>query len=1081
MSLRYILLFFVLHCFSGISQAQENPLWLRYPVISPDGSTIAFSYKGNIYSVPTLGGEAKLLTSNPAHETYPIWSPDGKKIAFASTRNGGMDIYVMNAHGGTPKQVTTHAANEKPLCFTPDGKNILFKANILPDANFSEFPRQGQVYSIPVEGGRYQQFLTLDANAINFAQDGEFIVYYDNKGYEDEWRKHHKSSVCRDIWKYNIKTGVFTNITNKEVEDRDPILANNDQDLYFLSERFGSFNLCKLALNNSQEVKQLTHHTKHPLRFLSKSKDNLFCYAYDGEIYTYREGGKPAKVQIDLYADEVENQVEYLTRTGGATHIALSPDGKELAFVIRGDVFVTSTEYRTTRRITNTPQQERSISFSPNGRQLVYAGERDGQWQIYMTSLTDPTDKLFTYAKSLSEKQLTKGKEPRFQPVFSPDGKEIAYLKNRTEIAVLNLKSGKERTVLPGNYNYSYSDGDQSFEWSPDGAWILVQYFEKGGWQNNDIALVKSDGSLEINNLTESGYNDVSPTWAMNGDAILWISDRNGYRSHGSWGSQFDVYGMFLTDEAWNKFRLSKEELELEKQNQPLVPKDTLSDKTKKKKKESKKNEPISKIKTIDFDQLRDRKVRMTINPSNLAGSMVLSPNADKLFYLSRFEGGFDLWVRSFKDGSTRILTKGAGAGHLQLSKNGQTLYLLDGGGIKKINVNNGQMSNKGFSAPLELRKSEERNYIFNHTWQQVADKFYDPQIHGIDWKGYKEAYAKFLPHINNNYDFTDLLGELLGELNASHTGARYSAKPGTAATHSLGAFFDPDYKGDGLKVIEVLKRGPLTQPGSEIAVNEVIEAINGERIKASEDYYPLLNNLTQSRILLTVYNPKNNKRREIFVKTIPNEQVNGLLYTRWVEQRKEMVDKLSGGELGYVHVKGMDSESFRTVFSELLGKYRNKKAVVIDTRSNGGGWLHDDLITLLSGKKYAEFTPRGQFIAQDPLFKWTKPSAVLMSENNYSNAHGFPWAYKELGVGKLIGTPVPGTMTAVWWERQQDPSLVFGIPQLGVRDLQGNYLENMQLEPDIKVSNDPNATVKGKDPQLEAAVKVLLQEIESN
>ncbi|MGL5683736.1 MAG: S41 family peptidase [Marinifilaceae bacterium] len=1041
---------------------------MRYPTISPDGTTVAFSYKGNIYTVPTAGGEAKLLTSHPAYDNYPVWSPDSKTIAFGSARQGGMDIYTVSAVGGTPKQVTFHSGNEVPVTFTPDGKRIVFKANIMPSKDFSEFPRQGQVYSIPVEGGRQEQFLTFDASSISFSKDGNRIVYYDNKGYEDQWRKHHKSSVCRDVWMYDAKADKYTNITNGEVEDRDPIFTNNDNDIYFLSERFGTFNICKLPLNNPTNITQVTSHTTHPVRFLSQSNNNVLCYAYDGELYTLKEGKQPQKINVTLTADELEREVEYHNWSNGASAIALSPNGNEIAFVLRGDVFVTSTEYNTTNRITNTPQQERNVSFSPDGRSLIYSGERDGQWQIYQMTLDNDDDKLFTYAKKMSEKQLTKGMAPHFQPAYAPNGKEIAYLKNRTELVVMDLKSGKERTVLPAEYNYSYADGDQTYEWSPNSEWILVKFFEKGGWQNNDVAMVKADGSGEIHNLTRSGYSDQAPTWAMNGEAILWVSDRNGYRSHGSWGSQFDVFGMFLTDEAWDKFRLNKEDLHLQKENEGRKDKGEEEGETKAEKKEAKR-----RLSNIDFETARDRKVRLTFNPTYI-GAKVLTPDAERLLYIT----GSDLWVRNLKDGSTRVLAPGVGGGSLQLSKDGNTVYLLHGGGIRKINVHNGQGNNKGFNAPFELKRKDERAYILSHAWQQVTDKFYDPEIHGIDWEGYKNAYARFLPHINNNYDFADLLGEMLGELNASHTGARYSAPGGESNTRAFGAFYDETYKGDGLKIAEVLKKGPLSVPGLDIEAGDIITHINGEEIKAGDDVHKMLSHLPNNKVTITVCNKNGRKARELSVNTMSAGQESGMLYDRWVLKRKELVEKLSDGQIGYVHIRGMDSPSFRTVFSELLGEYRNKKAVVVDTRSNGGGWLHDDLVTLLSGKKYADFMPRGQFIGQDPLFKWTKPSAVIMSENNYSNAHGFPWAYRQNNIGKLVGTPVPGTMTAVWWENQIDQSIVFGIPQLGIKDKDGNYLENLQLEPDVKVYNTPNETVKGNDPQLEATVKLLLEEI---
>lgn len=259
-----------------------------------------------------------------------------------------------------------------------------------------------------------------------------------------------------------------------------------------------------------------------------------------------------------------------------------------------------------------------------------------------------------------------------------------------------------------------------------------------------------------------------------------------------------------------------------------------------------------------------------------------------------------------------------------------------------------------------------------------------------------------------------------------------------------------------------------------------IIEKIDGEKISAGADYYPLLEGKAGRKVLLSVYNPKKGKRFEVTVKAISAGEQSDLLYRRWVRRNEQLVEKLSGGRVAYVHVQGMNSPSFRTVYSELLSeKNRTKEAVIVDTRHNGGGWLHDDLVTLLNGKEYQRFVPRGQYIGSDPFNKWLKPSCVLVCEDNYSNAHGFPWVYKELGIGKLIGTPVPGTMTAVWWERQIDPSIVFGIPQVGCMDMRGEYLENKELQPDIEVYNSPEEMLRGEDRQLEAAVKEMLRTID--
>ena len=741
---------------------------------------------------------------------------------------------------------------------------------------------------------------------------------------------------------------------------------------------------------------------------------------------------------------------------------------------------MTSVEYETTKQITNTPEQERNIDFAPDGKTLVYASERDGLWQIYQAKPADEKDKLFTYANEIKEERLTTSQAISFQPQYSPDGKEVAFLENRTTLRVLNLASRKVRTAMDGQYEYSYSDGDQWFQWSPDSKWLLSGYIGIGGWNNNDVALVNASGNGEIHNLTESGYTDSNAKWVLDGKAMIWESDRAGYRSHGSWGAESDIYIMFFDLDAYEQFCMSKEELALkEEKEEEAKEDDKKEDKKDKKEKDDKKQDKKKEVKPLAFDleNSKDRVIRLTVNSSFL-GDSYLTPKGDKLYYQSRFEGGYDLWEHDLKEDKSKIISKEIGSGAFQADEKGENLFLCSGGSIKKVKIADGKVTPVAFEALFNHRPYQEREYIFDHVWRQVADKFYVKDLHGVDWKGYKEAYKRYLPYINNNFDFQEMLSEMLGELNASHTGVRYYALGATLNTASLGLFYDASYQGKGLKVSEVLAKGPFAIRKTDVTAGCIIEKIDGTTITENMDYFPLLAGKAGKPVLVSVYNPQTGKRFETKVKAISSGQESELLYKRWVERNRKIVEKLSDGKVGYVHVKGMDSESFRTVYSELLGRNRNKEAVIVDTRHNGGGWLHDDLATLLSGKEYQRFVPRGQYIGSDPFNKWCKPSCVLICEDNYSNAHGFPWVYKELNIGKLIGAPVPGTMTAVWWERQIDPSIVFGIPQVGCMNMRGEYAENMQLNPDIEVYNEPSKVLKGEDEQLEVAVKEMLKTI---
>ena len=1050
--------------------AQPHPLWMRHTSISPDGQTIAFSYKGDVFTVPASGGQARQLTSNAAYDSYPIWSPDGKKIAFASSREGSLDIFVMDKFGGEPKRLTTRSTNETPIAWR-DNEHILFSAAIMPTAKSiffasSQFP---QVYEVNLKGDRPKLFSVVNMEDLSINQKGE-ILYHDKKGYEDAFRKHHRSPITRDIWLN--QNGKFTKLTTFNGEDRTPRWAPDGESFYYLSEEDGTFNVYKRGVKSANKT-QITHHTKHPVRYLSVAQNGRICYSYDGEIYTQMGSAAPQKVNVSITADRNDIDLKRQINSWGATEITLSPNGKEIGFVLHGDVYVTNIEYKTTKQITDTPEQERSIGFSPDGLAIVYASERDGLWQIYQTTMKNKAEKQFAYATDLQEERLIHSAYTSFQPQYSPDGKSIAFFENRGTLKVLDVKSKKVRTVMDGKYVYSYSDGDIWFEWSPDSKWLISNYIGTGGWNNRDIALIDAEGKKPIYNLTQSGYNDGNGKWVLGGKAIIFQSDRAGYRSHGSWGAEDDVYIMFFDLDEYEKFKMTKEEKSLldeaEKEKKKAEEPKTVDVTVKKK---EKKEEPVK----LDLDNCRDRVLRITVNSCRL-GDAVLSNDGKALYYQAAFEGGYDLWKHDLQDKSTKIVLKGVGGGGMLADKDFKNLYLCSGGGIKKIDIGSNSSKNVDFEARFNYKPYQEREYMFNHIWQQVKDKFYKVDLHGVDWDGYKKSYARFLPYINNNYDFSDMLSEMLGELNASHTGARYFAGGASMSTAVLGLFFDETYDGDGLKVEEIIKRGPFAVKNTGVTKGCIIEKIDGDSILKNKDYNYLLDGKSGRNVRVSVYNPATKKRFDVTVKAISKGYQDELLYRRWVDRNRQLVDSLSHGRLAYVHVKAMDSESFRTVFHELLSdKNRNREAVIVDERHNGGGWLHDDLCTLLSGKQYQSFVPRGQFIGKDPWNKWTKPSCVMVCEDDYSNGHGFPFVYKELGIGKLIGTPVAGTMTAVWWETLLDPTMVFGIPQVGCRDMHGHYSENTQLNPDIEVYNTPEDYINGNDRQLKRAVEEMLK-----
>jgi C-terminal processing protease CtpA/Prc len=713
---------------------------------------------------------------------------------------------------------------------------------------------------------------------------------------------------------------------------------------------------------------------------------------------------------------------------------------------------------------------ETGVAFAPDGRALLYASERGGRWGIYEARRTRAAEPYFFAATVVAETAVLVNEHQNFQPVLSPDGKQLAWVEDYSRLRVMDRAARaaqQPRTLLTDRELYATGPGGLHFAWSPDSRWIAFDYWVPGV-APLEVGLVRADGTQPALNLTRSGFNDMGATWILGGKALLWRSNRDGMRSLAeAGGTQLDAYAMFLTRDAWERFRLTKEEYALLKESETKGK--TGADSAKK--------APPARVE-VELDDLENRRARLTIHSSALGGALV-SADGETLYYLARFERGMNLWSTNLRTRETKmVLALNANAASMAWDSAQKQIFLLADGGLSKIDPASAKRETVAIQGEMIADAAAERAAMFDRVWRRTRDTYYTAGYHGADWAALRSQYEKFLPHIGNEHEFAELLSELLGELNVSHSGARYGGGGGSSAdaTASLGIFFDYGHAGPGVRVVEVLRGGPLDRNGLDVTPGTIIEAIDGEPISADVDFARLLNRKADRNVLLTLRDGQGT--RDIVVKPVTAAEEGRLLYARWVRANREEVERRSDGRLGYVHIPGMNDGAYRSTFEEIMGRYADRAGVVVDARWNGGGDLVGDLAMFLSGRRFFDYTTDTRSTGFEPHFRWTRPSVSLANEAAYSDGHCYAWTYQALEIGTLVGMPVPGTCTFAGWEQLQN-GVRWGVPGMGVKDVAtGRYLENWQTEPDVRVMNEYEIVSRGRDQQLERAVAELQREV---
>ncbi len=1059
----FTLLFTTLAVFSLHAQS----LLLRQPAVNADGSLVAFSFQGDIWTVPASGGKASRLTVHEAYESNPIFSPDGKRIAFSGARFGNNDVFVMPAEGGLPKRLTYHSGADNVASWTQAGK-ILFSAN----REFRQIERPSEVYSISPDGGTESRFLDAVGFDPVLSPNGRFLAFV-RGDINPVARQAYKGSSDRDLWIYDTKNKTYQQLPGFETNDVFPQWGNNET-LYFLSSNDGAYNLYRLKITAEGKAsgtpEKITNYKDESIRSFGISADGkTLVFEKDMNLYLLKTaGGQAQKLNVEIRADDRLDATEQKILTTGATAYTVSPNGKLLAFSVRGEVFIKEADKEKSRSINLSEHPYRDIEPAwLNDSTLLFTSDRaDGNFDLYLVRSADTAQRNIFKSMKHQLLRITRTAEDETSSEISPDGKKIAYIRGRGTLIVSEIGAdGKLSNEKILSNSWAKPSG---IAWSPDSKWLA--YAMPDLYFNQEVFIQAADNSAKPVNVSMHPRSDGQPFWSADGSKLGFISARSAGRSN-------DVWFVWLKKDDW------------EKSGQDWLERDSPAETAPAKAGEKKGPKPVQ----IDFDRIHERVVQVTGFPGD-ENDLVISRDGETFYYTTASSNakGRDLYSIKWDGKELKEITKGgAGPSNLKMDKDGKYLYFTRSGGMGRVDLKSSATESLPFSGKMKIDYAAERTQVFEEAWRTIRDGFYDPRHHGYDWAKLRDKYRERCINASTPNDFRDMFNLLLGELNSSHMGLTVADRAETQreTTGLLGVEIIP--ADGGVKITHVVPETPAGKDRSRLKEGEVITSVNGQPVSPEGNFHELFNGLANEKVLLEVKGT-DGKSREVVIR--PATSISTDLYNEWVEERKKLVEKFSGGKLGYIHIRGMDFPSFEVVEREFTAAGYGKEGLVIDVRYNGGGSTTDYLMTVLNYKQHAYTIPRGasenpekdklKYRDYYPIGErlvyaaWTKPSVALCNEGSYSNAEIFSHAYKTLGIGKLVGQPTNGSVISTGGKGLMDGSFV-RLP------LRGWYTkatdQNQELGPavpDILVENQPDWIAKGTDDQLKRAVEELLKEL---
>ena len=1033
----------LLYSLFSISSYGQELYFAQDPTLTPDGKTIIFSYDGDLWKVPTEGGNAYRITAMDGEESRPSISPDGKWIAFSSNQYGNRDIYIIPVKGGEIKQLTFHDGDDLVSSWSWDSKKIFFS---------SSRENSTSTYEISVFGETpkrlFPHFFNRIHNVVQHPKDGSFFF---NESWESSYftdRKRYKGDFNPDIKSYNPKTKVFKKHTTYNGKDFWTTLDKNGG-LYFASdENNGEYNLYTFKNNVKTPLTEFKTSIFNPK---VNSDGTKIVFTKDYQIHIYDIASKKTKkVAITIYNSNTLNKSQDFNVKSNVTYFDVSPDNKKIAFVARGRLFISDTKGKFVRQIPLNPKERVvEVKWLKDNKTLLYN-------QTYKGYLN-----LFTIAADGKgeETQITKNAKSNANIVISPDYKTAAYLSGRDHINLLDLSNSKSKTVVKDEFWALYSS---EIRFSPNNKYLLYNAYRDF---ENDI-FTYNITSAEIINLTQTGADEGNPFWSPDGKYIYFNTG-------------------FEPTFPYRKANQSIYRMALNKYDKPYRTKkldDLFKPKEDSKKKEDKNKTPKKEIKiSIDQDGLMDRLDLISPYFGNQNNATVIAEgDTHHIYYISNHDKGeFKLWKTTLKPfekpKTVKVIDRIFG---YQIVSRKKANYILHRGNIHTLNLQSNKT--KAISLNFKFRKSlsEEFQQMFEEAWAGFEENFYDEKFHNEDWSVIKKRYSKYLPYITKRTHLRRLFNDMLGELNTSHVGFRSSGKEERkfhkSSTQSTGIVFS---KENPYKVEGIVKNGPTDVVNNKIKAGDILVSVNGVKIdsKKNREFYFSLPSLDREMEL--TFN-SNGTNKVVNIHPIPSFFLKNLLHDEWVDNNQSYVDKKSNNRIAYIHMKNMSGGELRNFKKEMVSEYYKKDALILDLRNNTGGNVHNDVLNFLSQKPYLKWKYRGGKLTTQPNFTpAAKPIVLLINEQSLSDAEVTAEGFKQLKLGKVIGTE-----TYRWIIFTSGKGLVDGsfyrLPSWGCYTLSGEDLEKTGVKPDIYVKEDFKDRINGLQPQLDRAILEILKEL---